>query len=152
HLLSGNTAFVDALVDEIEARGANPLAVYAYSLKETSSPAQGGLPDALTYFSEGVDAVITTTSFAMGQVNPDGPTDAGWSVEALTRLGVPVVQAIAVGGPRAQWDSSQRGLTPLETAMNVALPEFDGRIVGPPISFKETLPTRGRLEGSVVSY
>jgi cobaltochelatase CobN len=150
HLLSGNTAFVDALIDEIESQGANALAVYAYSLKDASTP--GGLPDALQYFADDTDVLITTTSFAMGQVNPDGPTCAGWSVEALERLGIPVIQAIAVGGPRAQWDASQRGLTPLETAMNVALPEFDGRIIGVPISFKETLPAVGRLDGSVVSY
>ncbi|MBV9596612.1 MAG: cobaltochelatase subunit CobN, partial [Chloroflexi bacterium] len=61
-------------------------------------------------------------------------------------------QAVAVGGPHAQWDASQRGLTPLETAMNVALPEFDGRIIGVPISFKETLPAGGRLDGPVVRY
>ncbi|HEY1291705.1 MAG TPA: cobaltochelatase subunit CobN, partial [Chloroflexota bacterium] len=152
HLLSGNTTFVDALLEEIEAQGANALAVYAYSLKDASTP--GELPDALRYFADDTDVLITTTSFAMGQVNPDGPTSAGWSVDALNRLGIPVLQAICVAGPHAQWDASQRGLTPLETAMNVALPEFDGRIIGVPISFKETLPTTtdGRLDASVVAY
>lgn len=150
HLLSGNTAFIDALIDEIEATGANALAVYAYSLKDGSR--QDGLPDALSYFTDGVDVLITTTSFAMGQVNPDGPTGAGWSVEALNRLGIPVLQAITAGGSHAQWDASQRGLTPLETAMNVALPEFDGRIISVPISFKESVPADGRLDGAVVTY
>ena len=55
--------------------------MYAYSLKEASQP--DGLPDALRYFAGTTDVLITTTSFAMGQVNPDGPTTAGWSVEAL---------------------------------------------------------------------
>ncbi|HYW89230.1 MAG TPA: cobaltochelatase subunit CobN, partial [Chloroflexota bacterium] len=150
HLLSGNTAFVDALIDQIEAQGANARAVYAYSLKDVST--RGELPDALRYFADETDVLITSTSFAMGQVNPDGPTGAGWSVEALERLGIPVLQAICVGGPHAQWDASQRGLTPLETAMNVALPEFDGRIISVPISFKETLPATGRLDGPVVTY
>ena len=31
-----------------------------------------------------------------------------------------------------------RGLGPLDTAMNVAVPELDGRIITVPISFKET--------------
>ncbi len=150
HLLSGNTAFIDALIDEIEARGANALAVYAYSLKDGETP--DGLPHALQYFADSTDVLIATTSFAMGQVNPDGPTSAGWSVEALNRLGIPVLQAITAGGSHAQWDASPRGLTPLETAMNVALPEFDGRIIGVPVSFKESLPAGGRLDGSVVSY
>ena len=41
--------------------------------------------------------------------------------------------------PRWQWEASSRGLNPLDTAMNVALPEFDGRIITVPISFKEPL-------------
>ena len=52
----------------------------------------------------------------------------------------------------AQWDASPRGLTPLETAMNVAMPEFDGRIISVPISFKEARPGDARLDGPVVSY
>src|SRR6202021_815720 len=35
------------------------------------------------------------------------------------------------------WELSSRGLNPLETAINVAIPEFDGRIITVPISFKE---------------
>ena len=34
HLQSGNTDFVDALVREVEARGANALPVFTYSLKD----------------------------------------------------------------------------------------------------------------------
>jgi cobaltochelatase CobN len=39
----------------------------------------------------------------------------------------------------AAWAASPAGLTPLDAAMQVAIPEFDGRIVGPPVSFKEPL-------------
>jgi cobaltochelatase CobN len=138
HLLSGNVEFVDALVGEIEARGANALPVFAYSLKDTDGSGDG-LPAALTYFADGVDVVVATMSFAMGQPSADGPTHSGWSVRALQRLGAPVVQAITVGGGHAQWEASPRGLGPVDTAMNVALPEFDGRIIGVPISFKEAL-------------
>src|SRR6185436_7656451 len=100
--------------------------VYAYSLKESST--SGALPDALQYFVDRVDVVIATMSFAMGQVSADGPTPSGWSVKALEQLGVPILQAITVGSSYAQWAASPRGLSPLDTAMNVALPEFDGRI------------------------
>src|SRR5262249_19336053 len=48
-------------------------------------------------------------------------------------------QAVCGGTARWQWEASQRGLNPLDTAMNVALPEFDGRIITVPISFKEPL-------------
>ena len=54
-----------------------------------------------------------------------------------SRLGIPVIQAIASGMPRGAWEISRRGLNALDTAVNVAIPEFDGRIISTPISFKE---------------
>ncbi|MDR2673564.1 MAG: cobaltochelatase subunit CobN [Opitutaceae bacterium] len=48
-----------------------------------------------------------------------------------------MLQAIACGAPRDAWAASARGLSPTETAVNIALPEFDGRILAAPVSFKE---------------
>ena len=53
------------------------------------------------------------------------------------QLGLPVVQAITSGMPREAWEVSHRGLTALDTAINVAIPEFDGRIITVPLSFKD---------------
>ncbi len=147
HLLSGNTAFVDAIIDEIEAQGIRARAVYTYALKDGE---EGEMPPALRLFCKDgvpeVDAVICTLSFALGGVNPDGPTLSGWEVEALQQLDVPVIQAIASSSSRQQWIRSGRGLSPLDTAMNVAIPEFDGRIIGVPISFKEQLPGANAIQ------
>src|SRR6202043_982345 len=52
-------------------------------------------------------------------------------------IGAPLVQAICCGTPRATWSESARGLSPTETAMNIALPECDGRVISVPVSFKE---------------
>ncbi len=147
HLQSGNTDFVDALVAECDRQGLNALPVFAYSLKDNDD---GDLPAALRYFLQDgrpiVDVLVTTMSFAMGTFVTDGPTPSGWSVEALTRLDVPVLQAINASMSRALWEASPRGLGPLDTAMNVAIPEFDGRIITVPISFKETVdPGRGSV-------
>ncbi|HEY8476978.1 MAG TPA: cobaltochelatase subunit CobN [Chloroflexota bacterium] len=155
HLLSGNTDFVDALVRIGEARGANVLPVYAYSLKEYPEEENGssgrGLPSALRYFVAGdrpiVDVIVNTTSFALGggEGRPSSETgaDRGWSVDVMRWLDVPMIQAITASTSREQWAASQRGLPPLDTAMNVAIPEFDGRIIGVPISFKERVATDG---------
>src|SRR5262249_19519885 len=56
---------------------------------------------------------------------------------AFERMGTPVVQAICCGATRADWSQSARGLGPAEAAMNVALPECDGRVITVPVSFKE---------------
>jgi cobaltochelatase CobN len=145
HWMSGNLAFVDACVRELEARGANALPVFTASLKDEARTTEGvpseRWPAALSLFlADGapvIDVLITTVSFAIGDVQPDMPTPAGWSVGAFSALGVPVLQAICGGTARWQWDASQRGLSPLDTAMNVALPEFDGRVITVPITFKE---------------
>src|SRR6201999_3001236 len=59
------------------------------------------------------------------------------AVNSLEQLGIPILQAIASGMPRGAWEGSRRGLSSLDTAVNVAIPEFDGRIITVPISFKE---------------
>ena len=141
YLLTGNTVFIDALVMQGEAMGANVLPIFAYSLKDPLS-AEGTLPEALEYFvgADGnacVDVVINTMSFAMGSADPAANDE--WAVPALERLGVPQLQAITASVSAEQWDESSAGLNPLDVAMNVAIPELDGRIITVPIAFKETV-------------
>ncbi len=138
HWMSGNTRFVDALITALEKQGMNVLPVFTASLRA------GGdndiLPTALRYFSSQqgshIDVLINTTAFAMGEITQGRPTPAGWSVSVLEQLNVPVLQAITSGMAEAQWRLSARGLNPLDAAMNVVLPEFDGRIITVPMSFK----------------
>ncbi|PTU65962.1 cobaltochelatase subunit CobN [Chromobacterium sp. Panama] len=137
HWLSGNTRFIDLLVDCLAERGVNALPVFTSSLRTIQD---GGLPAALALLADPrakVSLLINTTSFAMGDINNDGPTQPGWAVEASDRLNLPVLQAITSSMTREQWEASDRGFNPLDTAMNVALPEFDGRIIGVPLSFKQ---------------
>ncbi|WP_016834945.1 cobaltochelatase subunit CobN [Herbaspirillum lusitanum] len=140
HWMSGNTRFIDALVTSLEQRGMDVLPIFTASLR--TSAADSDLPAALSYFSgekgAHVDVLINTTSFAMGEITPGGPTPAGWSVSVLEKLNVPVLQAMTSGMTQDQWEISTRGMNPLDAAMNVVLPEFDGRIISVPLSFKET--------------
>jgi cobaltochelatase CobN len=143
HYLAGNTDFVDSLVQTIEARGANVIPVFAQSLKEVDG-GENHMPPALAYFvnEQGqiiVDAIIITMSFALGGITPHDAQDSMWDASSFVSLDVPILQAIVASSSRAQWEDSARGLSPLDTAMNVALPEFDGRIITVPISFKETI-------------
>ncbi|MGZ5585330.1 MAG: cobaltochelatase subunit CobN [Methylobacter sp.] len=138
HWMSGNTRFIDALIEQLEKRSLNVLPVFTSSLRAGHN--DDALPSALQYFSgeQGahIDVLINTTAFAMGEITPGGATPAGWSVSVLERLNVPVLQAITSGMMQHQWEQSARGLNPLDAAMNVVLPEFDGRIITVPLSFK----------------
>ncbi len=154
HWLSGNTQFIDALCAALTARGFNTLPVFAYSLKEQATLSR---PAAFDYFytSDGMrlpDVLICTMSFALGSALLNGPTLNEWNADTLRTLGIPILQAITSGMERDQWELSARGLAPLDTAMNVALPEFDGRIITVPVSFKSStdetryLPVPDRVE------
>lgn len=133
HLLSGNTAFVDCLAEALADRGINPLCIYTASLKEQVN----GIPAALALAVGHADILISTLSFAHGEPSQGG---TGLAESAFAKLNVPVLQAIASGMSESVWRLSSRGLNPLDTAINVALPEFDGRIVTVPVSFKERHP------------
>jgi cobaltochelatase CobN len=132
HQLAGNTAFVDALADAVEALGAQALPVYCASLR--TAPAD--LLDTLRQ----ADALITTVLAAGGSTPANaqaGGDDQDWDVGALAALDVPILQALAVTSSRARWLDSDDGLSPLDAATQVAIPEFDGRIITGPFSFKE---------------
>ena len=162
YFLTGNTAFIDALIERGETAGLNILPIFAYSLKDEAL-ARGGLPEAMQYFVDDagttqVDVVINTMAFAMGSAGDPG-VDAGdhWSVAALESLGVSQLQAIAASTSAERWQASEAGLTPLDIAMNVAIPELDGRIITVPIAFKQPAPRRavvlsgaGALDGAEV--
>lgn len=120
HWLSGNTAFVDALIAEIEAQGAVALPFFVSSRNDLATLIQQyGLGE-----TQPLDVLIATTSFTLAS-----------DVAAQARF--PILQAIASGESREQWLAAIRGLGPLDTAMNVVLPEFDGRVITAPISFKQ---------------
>ena len=139
HWLSGNTRFIDALINALEKRQLNVLPIFTASLRAGSDNGTS-LPTALHYFSgvdgSHIDVLINTTAFAMSDISQDAFTPAGWSVSVLEQLNVPVLQAITSGMTKEQWQMSTRGLNPLDAAMNVVLPEFDGRIITVPLSFK----------------
>jgi len=132
HAVSGNTAFVDALADAVEAAGGNARCVYCSSLRAAG-------PEVYELLA-GADALIVTVLAAGGTVAGDasagGDSDA-WDVAALASLDVPVLQALCLTSPRAAWAASSAALTPMDAAMQVAVPEFDGRLVTVPFSFKE---------------
>ncbi len=65
----------------------------------------------------------------------------------------PVLQAYTLGSAREAWAASARGMSAADLAMQVALPEFDGRLAGFPISFKEEAPeVEGHVERRAVPY
>ncbi|MDN3053963.1 cobaltochelatase subunit CobN [Streptomyces sp. SRF1] len=132
HHMSGNTAFVEALCRAVEDAGGRPLPLFVASLRAP----EPGLIQALG----AADAVVTTV-LAAGGTRPAeasaGGDDEAWDAGALAALDVPVLQALCLTSPRAAWEENDEGLSPLDAATQVAVPEFDGRLITVPFSFKE---------------
>jgi cobaltochelatase CobN len=139
HALAGNTAFVDTLADAIEQAGANALPVFCGSLRGLAGDESAGLLELLAR----CDAVVATVLAAGGAIAADasaGGDEDAWDAGALAELDIPVVQGLCLTSSRAAWQASDAALSPMDAAMQVAIPEFDGRLVSVPFSFKENGP------------
>ena len=136
---SGNTAPVDALVEALTARRLRPLPVFVHSLKDGEAAA---LLAAL--FAEMPPAaILNATGFSVR---------AGSAADPLAAADCPVLQVVFAGGDEASWRAGTRGLAPRDLAMNVALPEIDGRILTRAVSFKAPLGRDPETEADLVGY
>ncbi|GAA1936388.1 cobaltochelatase subunit CobN [Streptomyces durmitorensis] len=132
HHMSGNTAFIESLCRAVEDAGARPLPLYVASLR-TPEPE---LIDEL----RAADAIVTTV-LAAGGTRPAeasaGGDDESWDAGALSGLDVPILQALCLTSSRTDWEGNDEGVSPLDAASQIAVPEFDGRLITVPFSFKE---------------
>ena len=142
HYLAGNTAPIDDLCQSIIARDLYPVPIFISSLRNLEIQQQ-----LLALLQEmGVKVLLNTTSFSLAKLE-ESPRLEFWQ-----RLNIPVLQVILSGSTQQQWESSLNGLMPRDVAMNVALPEVDGRIITRAVSFKSVQIWNEELETDVVVY
>ncbi|MGA5466492.1 cobaltochelatase subunit CobN [Mycobacterium sp. NPDC050041] len=130
--LAGNTGYVHALCSAIENAGGQPLPVFCASLRTA--------PTELLDTLKAADAMVTTVLAAGGATPASvgaGGNDDTWDVAHLAALDVPILQGLCLTSSRAQWAANDDGMSPLDVATQVAVPEFDGRLITVPFSFKE---------------
>ncbi|TCP50811.1 cobaltochelatase CobN subunit [Tamaricihabitans halophyticus] len=138
HELSGNTGFVDVLAEAVNAAGGNALPIFSGSLRGLAGADERAVE--LRALLGQCDSVITTVLAAGGAVAADasaGGDEDSWDAGLLAELDVPIVQGMVLTSSRAEWQASDAALTPMDAGMQVAIPEFDGRLIGVPFSFKE---------------
>jgi len=152
HYLAGNVAPIDALCRALGDRQLCPVPVFVSSLRDADVQAElqrlfrpAGEP--------GVQVILNTTSFSLGQpLSLNRQREVAEPAALWSQLDVPVIQTILSGGSAEQWQQDWQGLSPRDAAMNVALPEVDGRIVGRAVSFKATQGWNATLETEVLGY
>ena len=138
---AGNTAALEQLADALAQRGFNVVPLFVTSLKDRLSAA---VVESLVDTCR-PDVVLNATGFAVaapGQpaAGPFGSADC------------PVLQVIFSGGGEAAWRAASNGLSARDIAMNVSLPEVDGRIIGRAVSFKAASRRDEATQCDVVTY
>ena len=124
-LQAGSLAPVDGLVAALRDAGLNALPIFVTSLRD--APAAELIATLMR--AAGPRIVLNATGFAVSR--PGAPQSGPFAA-----AGVPVLQAVFAGATERQWAEATRGLSPRDIAMNVALPEVDGRILTRAVAFK----------------
>ena len=121
--MAADTLPVTALADALKARSLGVDTVYVTSLKDPA--AATGLAELIA--QQKPDIIINTTAFS-------GRGEGSASV--LDSADAPVLQVMLAGCSAQTWAQNARGLGAADIAMNVVLPEIDGRLITRAISFK----------------
>ena len=142
HYLAGNTLPIDLLCESLIAKNLNPVPIFVSSLRNIEIQKQL----LILWRNKPIKALLNTTSFSLAKIGEEAET------EFWQQLNIPVLQVILSGSTKEQWESSLSGLMPRDVAMNVALPEVDGRIITRAVSFKSVQTWNEQLETNVVVY
>ncbi|GJD99135.1 magnesium chelatase subunit H [Methylobacterium isbiliense] len=121
YVLAGNTAHYDGVIAALEARGLSVVPAFASGLDNRPAIERFFLRDG----RPAIDALVSLTGFSL--VGGPAYNDAAAAQAVLARLDVPYLAGHAVEFQSlAQWEASERGLSPVEATMMVAIPELDG--------------------------
>jgi cobaltochelatase CobN len=133
------TAPIDALIDALAQRGIGCAAFHVASLKDETSArvVQEG------FAARPPDLMLNATSFAVSSGGLDDP---------LAAYDCPVLQVVLAGISEEHWRASSQGLGPRDLAMNIVLPELDGRIATRAISFKADALWHEPTQCRIVTY
>ncbi|MCG7573606.1 cobaltochelatase subunit CobN [Phaeobacter sp. CNT1-3] len=138
---------INRMVKSLLRQGLNPLPIFVASLKDPVSVAT-----LETLFTAAPPSVIlNATSFAVGSphagdTSPDNPLVMPAADEA------PVFQVVLAGSNEQAWAEGLTGLSARDIAMNVALPEVDGRVLSRAISFKDEAYFDEATECPIATY
>lgn len=139
NLLAADAAPVMALMETLERKGLTPFALAVTSLKDPKA-------------AETVEAVIgrtrpsvilNTTAFSARREDDTTVLDAADAA---------ILQVAMAGSTEEAWTESTRGLSPSDLAMNVVLPELDGRLFTRTVSFKTEREADPALEYSATMH
>ena len=142
HVQANNVAPIDALINALRASGINPLPLFCASLKE---PVSAGIVEQFLDETH-AEIVLNATGFAVSSPGADRKSTPFDVIDG------PVLQVVLSGSNESTWREGTHGLSARDIAMNVALPEVDGRVLSRAVSFKGEVRFDPATQSSVVGY
>ncbi|SEW39211.1 cobaltochelatase CobN subunit [Chitinophaga sp. YR573] len=143
HYLADNLEPVHYLADNL--KGINPVIAFVNNLRDQNTC--NDLYDLLTNKgTRTIDVIINTTSFSIKSLNEEDDNFI------FQKINAPVIQAIFASCTKEIWQDNLFGLTPTDVAMNIALPEIDGRIITTAVSFKSSLGKDALTDSDILKY
>lgn len=124
---------INRMVKALLRQGLNPLPIFVASLKDPVSVAT--LEQLFTAAMP--EVILNCTSFAVGSPHQgEHRTGASNPLAMQAANGCTVFQVVLAASSEEAWAQGLTGLSARDIAMNVALPEVDGRVLSRAISFK----------------
>ncbi|WP_103865725.1 cobaltochelatase subunit CobN [Aquimarina sp. I32.4] len=143
HYLSDNLEPLQVMSTALRDRGMNTFVVFASNLRDSRLLDQ--VQRLMTNSGKrNIHTIINTTGFTIK------PMDGSDFI--FEKLRVPVLQAIFSTANKQVWEEGLFGLPPTDIAMNIALPEIDGRIIGRAVSFKKEIIKDTLTDSSILKY
>jgi magnesium chelatase subunit H len=121
YLLAGNTKHYDGVIAALEVQGLQVVPVFAAGLDARPAIERYLMKDG----KPSVDALLSLTGFSL--VGGPAYNDARAAEAVLAQLDVPYIAAQPLEFQTlTEWEGSERGLSPVESTIMVAIPELDG--------------------------
>ena len=147
-LQAGDLAPVDAMIEACRAAGLNPLPLFSASLKDADLA-----PIVADLLAQARAGVILNMTASPSPIPQRMMTDPGYaSAGPFGAVDAPVFQLVLSASLASDWDTSSAGLTPRDLAMNVALPELDGRLLSRAVGFKSAPRRHPLTHAMTTSY
>lgn len=148
HLQSANTQMFDQLIGQIIEAGLHPLPIAIASLKDAESIT---LVNALLQRAQ-ASLILNTTGFASNRSQAPELSSQPSDFQSPFHLDIPVLQLVLSSSTREDWQTFSQGLRSRDIAMQVALPELDGRILTRAVSFKASSHRDTIAQVDIVKY
>ena len=133
------------LIEQLEENGMTAVTVMALSYRDKNI--SKSILDLLRkHHLPAPQVIINTTGFSLQSFHShseNGLFDA---------FNVPVLQGIMASCNQQTWEEGSFGLPPTDVAMNIALPEVDGKIITTAISFKEAVEKDALTDSEIIQY